>query len=150
MNYNETVFRTKQVLSTDFCVHSSGLTKETCGICSGIIYKKVNRKTQDIDEKLVEKYNMLSLNFPVKNQEDWEEDEIFVVYMNMKEIRGTKLTKNAIYRTAIELQRTIGAINWCVYHLFNEREDLHRSNIMINFRKEFGLNKGGNNVSFRG
>jgi len=103
------------------------------------ISQKIKRK-QDIEEKLLKEYNEKSINFAEKSQNEWEYDEIYTVYSNLKDIRGTKLTKSSVYRTAIQLQRTIGAINWCIFHLFSERMDLHRSQTMIYFRNQFGLN----------
>jgi len=143
MNYNNFIQRSK----SDIVEGNQGnILYGQAGIK---YYEKITKKEkrkQEVEESILEYYNNHSTEWAERNQEDWEYEEIFAVYMNMKEVYGTKFSKQTSYRAANELQRTIGAINWCSFHLFSERKDLHRSNTMVEFRKEFGLDKGDKDV----
>jgi hypothetical protein len=136
MNYNLAVSRSKVELDIAICVH--GLDKNICGFCQGLgISKTRSRIESNIDPEILCRYEELKAHF--KNfQEIWSEDEFFVVYANLKDVRGTKLERPAIYRAAFELSRTIGAIRWAMEHLFSERK-YHRGKTVIEFRKLFGL-----------
>jgi len=96
-------------------------------------------KEEVVNEELLAQYERLKEKF--RNYNDiWTEDEFFVVYANIKDIIGTRLEKRAIYQTAMELSRTIGAINWAKEHLFSKK-DYHRGKTVVEFRKLFGLDK---------
>lgn len=97
---------------------------------------------QAVEEKLLAEYNEKSKYFADKAQDDWSYDEIFVVYLNFRNIYGTKQVLATTLKTAMELSRTKGAIQWAIFHIFSERTDLHRSLIMNEFRKNHGLEKG--------
>jgi hypothetical protein len=100
---------------------------------------RAERRRQEVDDKLLEHYRANCRFYADRAFEDWEYDDIFVVYMIMKDIHGTREHKNGMLKCTQELRRTLGAVNWCICHLFSEKEDLHRSNMMIKFRKEFEL-----------
>jgi len=95
-----------------------------------------------VEENLLVEYNEKSKYFAEKAQDEWRYDEILVVYMNFRNIYGTKAVLAQTLRTAMQLSRTKGAIQWATFHIFSERTDLHRSNIMNEFRKNHGLEKG--------
>jgi hypothetical protein len=140
MNYQSLIFRTHEVINKNNCTH--GLEKSICGFCNGkFLEKKKSRITAHIDSETLQRYEELKSKFR-SFQDLWNEDEFLVVYMNLKDVRGTKDELSAIYRTAIELERTIGAIRWAISHIFSTKVDLHRGRIVIEFRKELGLDKG--------
>jgi hypothetical protein len=117
------------------CVH--GLTKELCGFCNGIISVKKVRRTSAISSDLLDKYEEIKAR--CKNfQEDWTEDEFFVVYSNLKDVLKTKTELSAIYKTAIELGRTLNAVRWAKEHIFSKKE-YHRGQVVIAFRKLFEI-----------
>lgn len=127
MNYNAMLQRTLEDRDTKFACYN--LNKE-----NEIVQQKQRFKE---DSELINKYNekkALFRNFG----EEWTEDEIASVYLALVDKRGTKEEKMAIYQIAIALERTLFAIKWCVIHLWSEKE-LHRSNIMMEFRKKVGL-----------
>jgi hypothetical protein len=139
MNYDSVISRTRFARDISDCIH--GLDKNSCGYCNGIsLVKKRIVKDNEVEAETINQYEDLKAHF--KNyQEVWNEDEFFVVYANLKDVIGTRAEKRAIYKTAIELSRTLGAINWAKEHLFSKK-DYHRGKIVVEFRKLFGLDKG--------
>jgi hypothetical protein len=136
MNYNLALDRAKDVADAIKCIH--GIDGIICGFCQGITDKKRTSKSSTyMDSETLEKYEALKAKF--KNfREIWSEDEFFVVYANLKDVRGTKLELSAIYRTSFELERTLGAIRWAMEHIFSKKE-YHRGKTVQEFRKLFGL-----------
>jgi hypothetical protein len=131
MNYMAVLQRTEHDKNTEFALYHVNRVGE--------IVKKKER--YNVDAELLNKYNEKKANF--KNfGEDWTEDEIAVVYINMVNTRKTKDERKTLLQTACDLERTLFAVKWCILHLFSEKADLHRSNIMIEFRKQLGLDKG--------
>lgn len=131
MDYMACLKRTESDKKTDFALFH--LNRE------GEITKKKER--YNVDAELLNKYNEKKANF--KNfGEDWTEDEIAVVYINMVNTRKSKEERKMILKTACDLERTLFAVKWCILHLFSEKVDLHRSITMMNFRKTLGLDKG--------
>jgi len=139
MNYQGMLERSKVNEESISCKH--GLQKNVCGFCNRLISdKKSNKQKEVVDGELLNKYELLKEHF--RNfRELWTEDEFFVVFSNIKDVKGTKEELNAIYRTSIELSRTTGAIRWAMEHLFSQKE-YHRGKTVVEFRKVFGLNKG--------
>ena len=142
MNYNALIQRSKDDKLEGNC---NQILDGISGLHFSTDAKTKRRIRQEELDSALKTLAQKLADLPDRANEDWEYDEIFVVYTNMKEIRGTKLSKITAVRTGIQLSRTLGAINWCNFHLFSDRTDLHRSIEMINFRKEFGLDKGDKN-----
>lgn len=136
MNYSDLIRRTAQENNTGKCRH--GLDTNFCCYCNGMkVIKRVVVKESKVSEELWTKYETSKGHF--KNYRDlWTEDEFFVVYANLKDVMGTKEEKRVLYQTAIELERTLGAIVWAKEHIFSKKE-YHRGNIVLEFRKLFGI-----------
>ena len=138
MNYNNLIQRSKE----------DRIDGNQNNIVYGELARQYAKKSgkdlakQLVEEKLLAEYNEKSKYFADKAQDDWSYDEVLVVYMNFRYIYGTKSVIAQTLRTAMELSRTKGAIQWATFHIFSERMDLHRSNIMNEFRKNHGLEKG--------
>lgn len=139
MSYATVMSRISHETKEDECIH--GLDKVSCGYCTGTSFVKSRIKSVvEVDSELVNRYEKLKEQY-ANFQEVWNEDEFFVVYANIKDVKGTKAELTMIYQTAIELQRTIGAVRWAISHLFSGKE-YHRGKTVIEFRKMFGLDKG--------
>jgi len=138
VNYSDLIRRTTSEVNGTKCRH--GLDASFCGYCNGqSAVKRAVYKEEVVSDELLAQYERLKEKF--RNYNDiWTEDEFFVVYANIKDIIGTRLEKRAIYQTAMELSRTIGAINWAKEHLFSKK-DYHRGKTVVEFRKLFGLDK---------
>lgn len=120
------------------CIH--GLDKDFCYNCNNfsVTTLKQNRKNE-VSSELLNKYDELKEKFR-SYRDIWSQEEFFAVYVNIKDVIGTKLEKTMIYKTAIELGRTISAVKWAISHIFSEKQ-YHRGRTVIEFRKMFGLNK---------
>ena len=124
------------------CKH--GMIKDFCGHCNGYddqARKTAQRKRETTAEmtQLKEKYEVLKDKY--RNfSELWTEDEIDTVYTNvlLAEI-DTKEFQRLLYKTAIELERTVGAIRWCYKHLKFPEHPYHRSGTMIHFMQKWGI-----------
>ena len=138
MNYSELIRKTTSEKNGTRCRH--GLNTRFCSYCNGqSAVKKMVYKEEAVSSELLAQYGRLKEKF--RNYNDiWTEDEFFVVYGNLKDNIGTKLEKRVVYQTAMELSRTIGAINWAKEHLFSKKQ-YHRGKTVIEFRKLFGLDK---------
>jgi len=120
------------------CLH--GLEKDTCGFCTGIQFmpEKKQKIEQFVNMELVKKYEELKVQYR-GFMDDWTEEEIMVVYMNLKDSRGTRMELTSMLKTSMELERTKGAIAWVMAHLWSKKEDLHRGKAVIEVRKKLGL-----------
>jgi len=118
---------------TSRCLH--GLPKESCGYCGGLISHReaVKREPKELEGL----YLRAKASFKSFG-EDWTDEEILIVYEHFKDIHK-RVFKKEVYKVALELERTSNAIRWMIKHLFSKREDLHRGQVVIAFRKIVGL-----------
>jgi len=140
VNYDGVISRTHDDIHKAECCH--GLLKESCSYCSGHYMATMQKvkKEQKVDSDLINQYEMLKEKF--KSYRDiWTEEEFYFVYDNLKDVIGTKAEAGVIYKTAIQLQRTRGAIIWSKLHLFSEK-DYNRGKVVLQLRKFLGLDKG--------
>ena len=133
----DAVIKRRQMENKTSCIHN--MEKENCFYCNGnyLQSSKKDSRKKVVDEELLAKYEEIKERF--KNfKEIWTEEEILVVYESLNGISKRELRKH-VFLTAIKVERTINAVMWMYLHLFSARSDLHRGEVVKQFRKEFSI-----------
>lgn len=116
------------------CKHFSRMPEESCSLCTPPPpLKKIDHELEDLRKQYATREEFLK-NFDVL----WVEDEIATVYLQVV-LEPVQNKRKLIYQTALDLGRTLGAVEWVYRRLTEPEKDLHRGEATLRFMLENSL-----------